>query len=114
MVALYRCGRQAEALALYERARHHIRHELGVEPGPALRELMVQMLHHDPALTRATDPRPTAPAQPRRTPAPAGDTVLPLGDEIAHLHRRIERLQQDQDQLLRRFRELTGAPLGGG
>jgi DNA-binding SARP family transcriptional activator len=105
MVALYRCGRQAEALAGYERARHHIRQELGVEPGPALRDLMVRILHHDPALTRAARSRPA--------PAPVTEPVRPLGEEMAQLHRRIERLQQEQDQLLRRFHELTGAPRGG-
>ncbi|MFI6055115.1 BTAD domain-containing putative transcriptional regulator [Streptomyces violascens] len=112
MVALYRCGRQAEALAVYERARHRIRQELGVEPGPALRDLMVRILHHDPALTRAAGPRP-AEAQPQRAPAPPAEAARPLGEEMAHLHRRIERLQQEQDQLLRRFRELTGTPRGG-
>lgn len=113
MVALYRCGRQAEALAVYERARHRIRRELGVEPGPDLRDLMVQILHHDPALTGAAGPRPASPVQPRRTPAPADNTVRPLREEMDQLHRRIESLQQDQDQLLLRFRELTGATRGG-
>ena len=57
MVAFYRCGRQAEALAVYERARNRLLHELGVEPGPALRRLMARILHHDPALTTAAGPR---------------------------------------------------------
>ncbi|MFI6475175.1 BTAD domain-containing putative transcriptional regulator [Streptomyces sp. NPDC050516] len=109
MVALYRCGRQAEALAVYERARTRMRHELGVEPGPALRELMRRILHHDPALARTPGPRPADPSQPRATPAPADDAALSLGDEMARLHRRIERLQREQDQLLRCFRELTAS-----
>ncbi|MFF4188236.1 BTAD domain-containing putative transcriptional regulator [Streptomyces sp. NPDC001691] len=113
MVALYRCGRQAEALAVYERARHHIRQELGVEPGPALRDLMVRILHHDPALSGAAGSRPTAGAQPREAPARVAGPVRPLGEELAQLHRRIEHLQHEQEQLLRRFYELTGAPGGG-
>ena len=39
MLALYQCGRQAEALAAYSRARDALISELGVEPGPGLREL---------------------------------------------------------------------------
>ncbi|WP_328973731.1 AfsR/SARP family transcriptional regulator [Streptomyces sp. NBC_00239] len=111
MVALYRCGRQAEALRVYEQARSRIVRELGVEPGPALRGLMEAILHHDPALATAPARRPAGPARPAPAPAedepPAGDAALPLGEEMARLHRRIERLQQEQNQLLRRFNELT-------
>ncbi|WP_331738445.1 MULTISPECIES: AfsR/SARP family transcriptional regulator [unclassified Streptomyces] len=119
MVALYRCGRQAEALRVYERARNRLVHELGVEPGPALRGLMEAILHHDPALAAAAGTRPAGPpraepfravAAPAGTDATADDAVLPLCEEIARLHRRIERLQQEQNQLLCRFNELTASP----
>ncbi|MEV6731521.1 AfsR/SARP family transcriptional regulator [Streptomyces sp. NPDC051364] len=118
MVALYRCGRQAEALRVYERARNRLVHELGVEPGPALRGLMEAILHHDPALAAAAGTRPAGPPRAgasRAEPAPAvmdataDDAVLPLCEEIARLHRRIERLQQEQNQLLCRFNELTAS-----
>ena len=59
MLALYRCGRQAEALAAYQRARDVLVAELGVEPGPGLRELHQRILSADPALT-ATEPSPPA------------------------------------------------------
>ena len=51
MLALYRSGRQSEALEVYAEAREHLRDELGLEPGPALRELQGRILRQDPALT---------------------------------------------------------------
>lgn len=113
MLAFYRCGRQAEALRVYARARHRMVHELGVEPSPALRGLMQAILHHDPALATAAGPRPPGPARvweiPAEAHARADDATLPLHEEIARLHRRIEQLQQEQNQLLRRFDELTAS-----
>ena len=53
MLALYRDGRQAEALAAYTRARQILVDELGAEPGGALRELHEQILKSDPALDLA-------------------------------------------------------------
>jgi DNA-binding SARP family transcriptional activator/streptogramin lyase len=52
MLALYRSGRQAEALASYGRARRALVEELGLEPGPWLHELERGILSHDPALGR--------------------------------------------------------------
>jgi YVTN family beta-propeller protein len=63
MVALYRSGRQADALDVYHRARRALDDELGLEPGPELRALEQRILTHDPALetptTAAPAPRPT-------------------------------------------------------
>src|SRR5581483_10643458 len=50
MLALYQCGRQAEALEDFRQARQTLIDELGVEPGPALRELNDAILRHEPAL----------------------------------------------------------------
>jgi DNA-binding SARP family transcriptional activator/DNA-binding beta-propeller fold protein YncE len=50
MLALYRSGRQAEALAAYRAARRTFKEELGVEPGPELRGLEAAVLRHDSAL----------------------------------------------------------------
>ena len=50
MLALYRAGRQAEALAAYQAGRRRLAEELGLEPGPALRELQRKILEHDPSL----------------------------------------------------------------
>lgn len=50
MLALYRSGRQRDALATYQRARSVLVDELGLEPGPELRRLEAAILDHDPAL----------------------------------------------------------------
>jgi DNA-binding SARP family transcriptional activator len=73
MLALYRCGRQAEALAAYQHARDVLVTELGIEPGPALRDLHQRILSADPALAVTGPARPAAagpgPGTPRELPA---------------------------------------------
>jgi predicted ATPase/DNA-binding SARP family transcriptional activator len=61
MLALYRTGRQADALAAYQAARRTLVEELGIEPSAELRELEQEILRHDPSLsTPAPQPRPLA------------------------------------------------------
>ena len=50
MVALYRCGRQADALATYQRARRQLVNELGLEPGGELRRIEEAILNQDESL----------------------------------------------------------------
>ena len=50
LLALYRCGRQADALEAYRTTRRRLVEELGVEPGPELKELERMILEHDPSL----------------------------------------------------------------
>ena len=57
MVALYRSGRQADALDVYQRTRAELVDQLGIEPGPQLQELQRAVLAQDPALA------PPAPAE---------------------------------------------------
>jgi predicted ATPase/DNA-binding SARP family transcriptional activator/class 3 adenylate cyclase len=56
MLALYRSGRQADALGAYQQARRHLVDELGIEPGLELAQLEHRILDHDPTLV--TPPRP--------------------------------------------------------
>jgi len=60
MLALYCDGRQAEALAVYQDAYRVLAGELGIEPGPELRELHQQILTSDPALAPARSSQPAA------------------------------------------------------
>ena len=50
MLALYRSGRQADALETFQEARRVLADELGLEPGPELRRLQEAILAHDPAI----------------------------------------------------------------
>ena len=58
MLALYRSGRQAEALEVYHRAREVLDRELGVDPGRELESLQLAVLDHDTALDLAAAPVP--------------------------------------------------------
>lgn len=71
MIALYRAGRQADALAAYRDARAVLVHDLGLEPGPALQRLEQAILAGDPAL----DLRPLSP---RSQIAETGTFLRPL------------------------------------
>ncbi|MBD3575369.1 AfsR/SARP family transcriptional regulator [Streptomyces sp. KD18] len=109
MLALYRCGRQGEALGVYERARRRLVDGLGVEPGPALHGRMEEILRHAPSLAA---PGPAAAAYAGPDPAAYADAEaeLPaLRREIALLGDRIAVLGRQQQVLLRRLQELSGA-----
>ena len=72
MTALYRAGRQADALETYRRARYELVENAGVEPSPALTDIQRRILAHDPRLLAAqtSAPRPGQPvlARPAQLP----------------------------------------------
>ncbi|MDP1819965.1 MAG: BTAD domain-containing putative transcriptional regulator [Acidimicrobiales bacterium] len=73
MMALYRCGRQAEALEVYQEGRRVLVDELGISPSPALRALEADILDHAPGLALAAPPRLVAERPTVRT----GGIVVP-------------------------------------
>ncbi|MEB8338483.1 AfsR/SARP family transcriptional regulator [Streptomyces endophyticus] len=72
MLALYRCGRQADALSSYRDLRRSLADDLGIEPGPPVRELHQRILTGDTSLLLEPEP-PEAPepAEVDRAPAEA-------------------------------------------
>ena len=121
MLALYRSGRQAQALEIYQDGRRALVGELGIEPGRALRDLHQAILQQDPALDG--DGRPPAPAvepegaEPETARAPTVEarevrkTVTVVAAEVAISAREGETL--DPEALLRftsrAFREIDDA-----
>jgi predicted ATPase/DNA-binding SARP family transcriptional activator len=80
MLALYRSGRQADALETFQEARRVLADKLGLEPGPELRRLQEAILAHDPAIAAIPVDRR------RRGNLPAPSTsFVGREDELAHV-----------------------------
>ncbi|MFF3330459.1 BTAD domain-containing putative transcriptional regulator [Streptomyces sp. NPDC002888] len=98
MLALYRSGRQAEALAVYTDTRRLLADELGVDPRPGLRELQQRILQADPALAEPSAPvaePAVVPVRPAQLPATVPDFtgrasfVAELSDVLASAEGRV-------------------------
>ncbi len=98
-IALYRSQRQADALRAIDQARRTLIDELGLDPGPELRELERRILDHDPALLAV--PLPAAPAAPNITqPRPASARFVGRDDEWAYLVAALERAAHGEPRLV--------------
>jgi WD40 repeat protein len=102
LLALYRCGRQADALEAYRDARSALVEEVGVEPGPELRELHAAILRQDPVLLA---PGPAELPRELQTRSPLFGRELELG----RLHAAWERTRAGEGGIV----VLTG-PAGSG
>ena len=87
MLALYRCGRQAEALEAYRHARQTLVDEIGVEPSPELRRLHDAILRQDPAL----DIEPASAELARELDTAAAPPLIGRDDGLAAVRGRWQR-----------------------
>ena len=71
MLALYGCGRQAEALEVFRSIDRRLRDELGISPGPGLQRLHQRILAADPALANGQLPCIAEPPRHRSVPSAA-------------------------------------------
>jgi hypothetical protein len=116
MLALYRSGRQAEALDLYREGRRLLVDELGIEPGLELQELEKAILRHDPELS-SPGPAAIAPAHPRAIVVVARDAdqideLLSIAEPLARKPPReliLTRLLRERDDVAAATAELAEA-----
>jgi DNA-binding SARP family transcriptional activator len=96
MLALYRCGRQAEALEVYGNVRRTLVSEIGVEPGPGLRRLQEAILRQDVAL----EAQPAVAELPPELDASSAPALVGRRDELARLRLRWDRAREGAGGLI--------------
>lgn len=116
MRALYRCGRQGEALEVYGRTRAYLSDELGLDPGPALKALQRAVLEQAPSLDLAPAAPAVESATPARGPAPLPPALARTAEMFVGRAADLGRLAGVYAEVAngaRRFVTLSGEPGAG-
>jgi DNA-binding SARP family transcriptional activator len=101
MLALYRCGRAADALEAYQSARRVHVEQLGLEPGPELRRTQEAILAHDPSIAGVV------------SATAAGAPSLPLENRRDELGRVLDQLRENLRHAEQLYEWACGAAEGG-
>lgn len=109
ILALYRSGRQAEALRAYRQLRDNLADQLGIDPNPELRRLEERILRQDPSLDQTAPPDETRAARLRLPPTLAAPPRAPLVGRDAELGR-LRRAWAECGAPGRRMLVLSGEP----
>ena len=99
VLALYRSQRQADALGALRRARATLAEQLGVDPGPALRELEAEVLAQSPSLVMPRQ-RTGSEVVPSTTPPREQDALVERDRELAALTEALDQLAEGRHGLL--------------
>ena len=119
MLALYRSGRQAEALEAYQSARARFVDELGIEPGPELKQLQAEILRHEAGIAAPGAPSPSTDGESDVLKALLAGRVVPVlgldgAEELAaHLARAFD-VPDDHPLDLARVSQYVATMKGAG
>lgn len=100
MLALYRCGRQSDALTAYRNLSDRLLGELGVDPARETRQLELDVLRHDPRLSWAEPPESEPDAELPLGPPPDHHLVLPTPQLVEVISERLATVSPEARQIV--------------